>query len=266
MEVLDLFTLETPLLSLQEISERLGMYPSSTYRLLMTLEKVGMLARDRDTDRFRLGPKVLALGGKLLAQYPIRVLADPYLRRLAHDLHETAILVAYDGPEVLYLDTFEGTRAVTLTAHPGGRAPTHCVASGRALLAYQPPREIERVLALDLGPCASGRYRDADELRRELAAIRERGWSYDDGDYFAGVRAAAAPILDPQGRPAAAITVLALASHMSLEELETLGRRVREACDEISRSMGKEALPGPVPDGGLSLGTAVLPESREASE
>src|SRR5262245_49615971 len=72
LQVLDLFSLASPELSLQEISGRLGMAASTTHRLLKTLEESSWLARVDGTELYRLGPRLLTLSGQMLMQYPVR--------------------------------------------------------------------------------------------------------------------------------------------------------------------------------------------------
>src|SRR4051794_8312933 len=59
LQALDLFSLASPELSLQEISGRLGMAASTTHRLLKTLEESSWLARVEGTELYRLGPRLL---------------------------------------------------------------------------------------------------------------------------------------------------------------------------------------------------------------
>lgn len=238
LQVLDLFSLATPELSLQEISSRLGMAPSTTHRLLKTLEESSWLSRIDGTDLYRLGPKVLTLGGQMLVQYPVREVAAPYLRRLAHELHQTVGLATYDNGSSVYLDCVEGPNAINITLRVGGRAPAHCVASGRVLLAHLEPGEFERLAAAGLAPCMPGASINLRGLRRELQLIRDRGYAVDDGDWRPGIRAAAAPVLDGTRRPLVAITTVGFAGDLSMDRVDELGGILRDVAREISHSMG----------------------------
>ncbi|MEA2639840.1 MAG: IclR family transcriptional regulator, regulon repressor [Chloroflexota bacterium] len=238
LQVLDLFSLASPELSLQEISAQLGMAPSTTHRLLKTLEESGWLARVAGTELYRLGPRLLTLGGQMLMQYPVREVAAPHLRRLAHELGQTVGLARYDDGAVVYLDCVEGPGAINLTLRIGGRAPAHCVASGRALLAHMESGELLRIAARGLAPCIPDGRVDEEALILDLQRIRERGYAVDDGDWRPGVRAAAAAVLDSTRRPIVAVTAIGFAGDLTMERVDEIGRIVQGVAAQIARAMG----------------------------
>jgi len=238
LQVLDLFSLATPELALHEISVRLGMAPSTTHRLLKTLEESAWLSRVEGTELYRLGPKLLTLGGQMLMQYPVREVAAPYLRRLAHQLGQTVGLSRYDDGSVVYLDCVEGPDPISLTLRLGGRAPAHCVASGRVLLAHFEPGEFERLVARGLGSCIPGMPVDVEALRCDLTEIRSRGYAVDDGAWRPGIRAAAAAVLDGTRRPIAAVTAVGFAGDLTIARVHESGVIIGRVAQEIARAMG----------------------------
>jgi DNA-binding IclR family transcriptional regulator len=238
LQVLDLFSLTSPELSLQEVSGRLGMAASTTHRLLKTLEESSWLARVEGTELYRLGPRLLTLSGQMLMQYPVREVAAPYLRRLAHELGQTVGLARYDDGSVVYLDCVEGPGAINLTLRLGGRAPAHCVASGRVLLAHFEGGEFDRLAARGLNPCMPGGRVEIEELRHDLEQTRSRGYAVDDGDWRPGIRAAAAAVLDSTRRPIVAVTVVGFTGDLTLEELDRIGHVVHGVAQEIGCALG----------------------------
>lgn len=241
--VLDLFSLHQPELSLTAISTRLGMHPSTAHRLLKTMQDAGLLAQVAGAEAYRLGPKLLTLGGRMLLQHSVREVAAPILRQLTHELGETVGLSRYEDGFVVYLDCVEGPHPVSVTLRPGGRAPAHCVASGRAMLAHMEAGELDRLIARGLETCSPGTIANPDALARELGRIRARGYAVDDGDWRPGVRAAAAAVLDATGRPVASVTTVGFAGDLTMPRMHILGARVRSAAQEISRLLGHPADP-----------------------
>ena len=57
LHILEAFTEQAPSLSLTEISSKVGLDKSTVFRFVYTLEKLGYLARDPDTQRYRPGLK-----------------------------------------------------------------------------------------------------------------------------------------------------------------------------------------------------------------
>ncbi len=238
MEILKLFSLAEPSLSLQVISDRLDLSPATAHRVIQTLEEEDLLSRIDGTETYRLGPLLPMLATRAMAHYPIRRIAMPYLRRLAYDYEHTMVLMRLEDGNVVYLDSVEGTRPLLLTLRPGSRIPAHCVAPGRASLARLDAKEIERYIARGLEPCTSKTIVEPKALAQDLAAIRKRGYALDDGDWVEGMRATAAAIINPDGYPIGCITALAFASDLSVSRANQIGRALAEACARISEELG----------------------------
>lgn len=238
MHVLDLFSLAAPELSLTDISRQLGMHLPTAHRLVKTLEDAGLLIQAEQSDLYRLGPKLLTLGARMLDQHPVREVAGPYLRRLADELGQTVALSHYDDGEVVYLDCVQGTAPISIVCQPGARVPAHCVASGRVHLAHLDADNLDRLLARGLAPCRPELTIDAAALKAELAAVRERGYSIDDGTFRPGTLAAAAPMLDALGRPVGAIAVILFERDATMEEMHQLGRKLAALTRKISSTLG----------------------------
>lgn len=238
VQILKLFSLAEPALSLQDISDRLDVPPPTAHRVIQTLEEEDLLSRIEGTDSYRLGPLLPMLATRAMAHYPIRRIAGPYLRRLAYDYEHTMVLMRYEDGQVVYLDSVEGTRPLILMLRPGSRIPAHCVAPGRASLALLDQREIDRYLSRDLEPCTARSIVDPKALLRELAAIRKRGYAVDDGDWVEGMRACSAAIINADGYPIATMTALAFASDLSLPRANEIGRALHDAALRVSAELG----------------------------
>jgi DNA-binding IclR family transcriptional regulator len=238
VEILKLFSLAEPTLSLQDISDRLQLSPATAHRVIQTLEEEDLLTRVAGTETYRLGPLLPMLATRAMAHYPIRRIAGPYLRRLAYDYEHTMVLMRYEDGNVVYLDSVEGTRPLILMLRPGSRIPAHCVAPGRASLARLEAKEIERYIARGLEPCTSKTIIEPKALQQELALIRKRGYAIDDGDWVEGMRASAAAIINPDGYPIGCITALAFASDLSINRAHEIGRALQEAAASVSEELG----------------------------
>ena len=82
---------------------------------------------------------------------------------------------------------------------------------------------------------------DRAALEAELAAIRARGWAVDDGERTEGMRCIAAPIFNEFREAIAGVSVSGPTVRMERTGGETLGARVREAADRITRAIGGTA-------------------------
>jgi DNA-binding IclR family transcriptional regulator len=235
MGVLGMFGPRTPTLSMSEIAERLGMYPSTAHRLLHTLEDGGFLMRDKDSSRYALGPRLLELATQAMTDMDVRRIAEPHLRELLHEFGEAVSLGYYDNGDVVYLESLPGLHSINIATRVGARHPAHCVASGRAMLAHMPD-EAERLAAGGLSSCGA-RSVTADDFKRDLATIRRRGYALDNATFMEGVRATASVILDHENRPISAVTVVAPSSRFPQSLMTRAGKRVQETAEAISAEL-----------------------------
>jgi DNA-binding IclR family transcriptional regulator len=223
----------------QELADIVGVHKTNVYHYLKVLEAARYVRRD-EQGRFHLGYRVLELGGQLLQRMPLREMAHAHLLRLSHRTSKTIHLGVLEGTELLYLDKIEGPNTLPMRSRVGTRAPVHCTASGKALLAHLPLEEQQRILShLTLERRTPSTIVDRDQLAEELRVSVERGYAVDHGENEEHVCCFAAPIFDQSGRAVAAISLTGLSSEwVEPEEHKRLRRLVLETAAEISRERG----------------------------
>jgi len=237
LELLKTFRGEQSELSLAEISRRLSLNRSTTFRLLVTLQAHGYLEQDRETRKYRLGVTCLELGSVFLNQSDIRKEAFPILGDLRDDCKETVHLARLAGSEVVYLEKLEGLLPIGIMgSRVGGRAPAHCTGLGKAMLAYIPETEIRQLYAKSgLRRFAPNTITDLTELLSELATIKERGYGIDNEEHEPDVRCVAVPIWNYRQKVVGAISVSGPAGRIDRAIVERgLVARVKEAGQAIS--------------------------------
>lgn len=134
-------------LSLTRLAEALGLSKSTVLRLTAPLVEARLLDRDRKSGAYRLGHGALRLGQSYLATLDLRTVAAEESHRLMTEVRETVHLVVYDPPDVVYIDKVENETNVRMASRIGSRAPVYCTAVGKAILAWQPEEDVERVVA-----------------------------------------------------------------------------------------------------------------------
>jgi DNA-binding IclR family transcriptional regulator len=116
--------------------------------------------------------------------------------------------------------------------------PVHGGASGRALLAFLPESEREAVLAGPLEPVTPNTVTDPDALRRELAEVRERGYSLTRGERVLGAVGIAAPVLAGDGRLLGVIGIGVPEQRFRASDEARLAKRVIAAAAAVARAAG----------------------------
>lgn len=239
ISILKSFSLETPERSVGELSLELGLHKSTVSRLIRTLERGGLLSRDPDTKRYRLGLDLIGLAAQVISHMDVRDRARPALRQLAHDCQETVNLVVLDAGQVINLEQFvPPDRQVKNIGRVGRRLWPHCTAAGKVLLAHLAPAELDMVLLGELVSFTPHTITSPALLREELVRVRNQGYALAREELEEGLNALASPIYDHSGQVVAAASVSGPAYRMTPERLPLLAGRLVEVTRQISAWLG----------------------------
>ncbi|HEY6308554.1 MAG TPA: IclR family transcriptional regulator [Candidatus Angelobacter sp.] len=239
LAVLETLSADGPDLSLGDISERLGLHKSTAHRLIMVLERHKLIERNSASGRYRLGLKLFELGTKAVSKLDLRERARPFLERLVLETSETVHLCILDDSEVVYLDKVEPTRSVRMATSVGRRNPAHCTAVGKAMMAYLSDAQVEAIVRKQgLKAMTANTITSFVELRKELSAIRERGYAIDNEEIEEGVRCVGCVVRNFSGEPLAAISISAPAFRLTKEKVQSLSRPVVGVAEALSRELG----------------------------
>src|SRR5512139_4095791 len=178
-----------------ELSKQVGFHVSTAHRLLSTLIAQGYARQNPETGRYGLGAKAFHLAESYLGQMDLRRIVRPLLERLSHETGETANVVILDGHEAFYLDKVESPQSLRIFSRIGRRAPLHCTAAGKVLLAGRSWSEVQRML----GPHTLERFtprtiRSTEVLQRELDVARADGFAVDHEECEEGATCIAVPV------------------------------------------------------------------------
>lgn len=225
-------------LTLTEISRRVNMHRSTVFRFLATLHARGYVTRDATTGAYRLGSQVLTLAATWLNELDIRQVARPMLRQLCDSSRELVHLTILDQGDVVTVDRIEGLQPVSLQTGIGNRRPAHCTAAGKAMLAFLPAAEADRIVTSGLAAATPGTITSPDLLRRQFTDIRRLGYAIDFEEHFEGVCCVAAPVFGFDQRVVASISIAGPAHRMPHERIQQLGEEVCSAAAMVSRQLG----------------------------
>jgi len=226
-------------MSMSEISEKLGFYPSTVHRILDTLKYGGYVEQNSTTQKYQLGLKLLELGMGKLHQIDLVKEAKPFLRDLAKKCNETVHLGIFEDTNVLYLAKEESSQTIRMISYVGRRAPLHCTALGKVLLAFLPSTERNDILArIELSKLTDKTIIDKKQLEIELNKIEQKGMGWDREENEKDVRCIAAPIRDYQGRVIAAVSVSSPAYRVNKENQDHLQEELITTCQKISSRLG----------------------------
>jgi DNA-binding IclR family transcriptional regulator len=224
-------------LTLAECTSILGYSKATTHRILRTLARHGFLRTD-DRNVYTLGVTNLRLGMDFLEQLDLRREALPLLRELAEKTAETVHLSVLHGADVVYIDKVESQHAVRMVSRIGHTMPAFSTGVGKAILAFLPNEELQALLPDRIPRRTANTITSRTKLLRNLAGVRERGYSIDDIENEESIRCVGAPVFDHTGAVCAAISVAGPATRVTQQRVAELGTLAREAALEISARIG----------------------------
>lgn len=239
LDVFDLFTLEQPVVTVADISRRLGIHKSTASRIAATLAAAGFLRPAITGTGYQLGGKMTRLGSIAAAETSLTTVSLPVLRALVDDLGETCHLGVLEGNEAVTVALVDGSHAVRLHSFVGKRSLAHCTAMGKVLLAALPQARLDELFETErLMTVTSRSVASRTELYEQLENVRRRGYAVDDEELEIGLRCIAAPVRGNDGHVVASLTVAGAAPRIPINLIDRYAEDVIEKAEAISRALG----------------------------
>lgn len=238
IHLLKSFNDETPEWHINELAEATQLNRSTAYRLLSTLEQENLLSRNPESNAYRLGPAMIALGGTALRQNDLRHLARPALKKLAEVTGETTTLEILSEGQVLVLDEVSSGYLLGTNRFVGLRLPIHATSTGKAMLAWLPTDEQKAILHQPLKAHTSHTITQTEALQANLDKIRQQGYALSLQEIEAGFVAIGAALRNVDGYPVAAISVDGPSLRLGEDRLPEIGRLVQHTAERISAQLG----------------------------
>jgi DNA-binding IclR family transcriptional regulator len=236
--LIDVLASREEAISLKEISEKTGLHPSTTHRILNDLT-LGRYVDRPEAGSYRLGMRLLELGNLVKARLSVRDAAMTPMRELHKLIQQPVNLSMRQGDEIVYVERAYSERSgMQVVRAIGGRAPLHLTSVGKLFLSIDDPLKV-RSYATRTG--LSGQTRNSitqlPVLERELSKVRQYGIARDNEELELGVRCIAAGIYDDQGKLLAGLSISAPADRLDEGWLQKL----QATANEISHALGHKA-------------------------
>lgn len=226
--------------SVSEMSRRLGIPKSSTHLILTTLERRGFLQKNTQTGRYCFGLQLVSLSRSALENLDLREEAKPFLQSLMQRTGLTVHLAVLERNEAVIIEKVEAPGLLKLATWIGRRLDVNCTGVGKALIAFLPEDEFDRLVRAK----SFARHNDRTiisigAMKRELARVRQLGFAFDDEEDEIGLRCVGAPIFDATQKTVAAVSVAGTTHQIPVERVSALASIVKQAAEETSARLGR---------------------------
>jgi IclR family KDG regulon transcriptional repressor len=214
--------------------------PSTTARrLLLTLISHRFVTQDEETRLYSRGPRLFESAYRIMGNLDLRTQAGPTLDRLNRETGLTVHLAILAEGEVVYIDKREANEPVRMYSAVGKRAPVHCTALGKALIAYLHEEELRKIVkAKGLARYTENTITTWKRLREHLTRVRERGFSQDRAEQQDRIYCIGAAIRDDSGKVVGSISLTGAVYSHEISQLERLAPVLMQAAEEISGRLG----------------------------
>jgi len=218
--------------------DELGIPKSTAYLLLGELRRQRFLSLDSQ-DNYCLWTRLVELAGHAVSRMDLREMARPRLTQLMDESGLLCHLGIIDNGSAYYILKIESPATISVRSHEGKSLSLSRSGIGKCLLAWQPDRVQETIIAsLDWERVTPTTLTSAEQMRDELARIRARGWSFDNGEDYPDVRCVAAPVFNANNDLTAAISVVGTRLQINEDNRDYLAGKAIACAKDISRLLG----------------------------
>lgn len=212
-------------LGVSEIARRIGTAKSTAARLVLTLQRAGLVEQDPDTRQYLLGLRLADWGQLTAHRHDLGAAARTVLCDLASETGLTAAIVVPTRRGVLHLERAEAAGTTAFWSHHGKAFPK-TGAGGIVMMAARAGRPRSRARS------------DADETEVRVRRAQESGYAVEWGHVISGTASVAVPIRR-LGETQAAIAFIGdsrtLRSQTAVADLVALAVRSARLVEAASR-------------------------------
>jgi DNA-binding IclR family transcriptional regulator len=222
-------------MSLKEISQKTGLHPSTTHRILNDLT-LGRYVDRPEAGSYRLGMRLLELGNAVKSRLDVRDAALTPMRELHKLIQQPVNLSMRQGDEIVYIERAYSERSgMQVVRAIGGRAPLHLTSVGKLFLAVDDTTKVRAYAArTGLAGHTKTSLTDITALERELSRVRQYSTARDNEELEIGVRCMAAGVYDDQSKLVAGLSISAPADRLD----EAWLAKLQSTAAEISTALG----------------------------
>ena len=248
LRILAEFSAREPVLGAPELSRRIGIPRTTTFRLLQTLESLGFLERVNGDRNFRLGVAVLRLGFEYVNSLELTDLGTPVLERLRDATGLSTHLLIRDQRDVVFVAKAQSHEPLfsSVKVHVGTRLPAHATVHGHVLMGDLSLAALKALYPEDqLEKYTERTPATVDELFERVQECVALGYGLSEASFERGISVVTAPVRDHSGGIVAAVAATVPRSDIGADdEKSRLVETICGAAVELSMRLNYRPSPG----------------------
>lgn len=229
-------------MGISEISEQMGIYKSTVFRTLKTLENRGFVTQNHENKTYWLGMKLYVLGMLVAEKMHIRDVVAPFTKELFDCFNEvvnvSVLEVAdHDFHRCIIVQKEHDAGQILVASQPLGSSNLcYCSAVGKCLLAFTRGLDLSIYTTKPMQNFTDRTIINGQDFLKELEKVKEDGYALDQEERERGLTCIGAPIFGRDGNAIAAISISGPTSRIYENGLEQRVRKVQEIAQNISNA------------------------------
>jgi IclR family transcriptional regulator, KDG regulon repressor len=241
-QIIELLATQDSTMSISDIRSTLHLPLSSTANIMYTLTDLGYMERDESDSSYRLSVKLLGIA--VQAQNRLDLVSQGYglLKDVVRETGLTGHLSVLRDGQSMYIARVSSNSLVQINSYVGQRWPAYTSAAGKALLAFLPEAQLQRLLKqMVYQKRTPYTLASRSALLKQLRTFRHLGYTWERSEGEVGLGCVAAPIVGPGNELLAAISLTGTIHQISQKKVPILGGVVKKYAEQISRRLGAGA-------------------------
>lgn len=224
-------------ITVTEIAQAVGMTRPTAFRLLLSLEQTGFVARV--DNRYMLGWQMARLGRVADPYSGVVTRIQPVLNEYAAKLNETLTFVMVTGPDS-YDVVAEASASRFLNAshlYVGESFPLHASASGKLILAELDDEEVVAALPKRLESFTKKTITRRDAFLDEVRRVREQGYAILDDELEEGLFVIGCGVRDSAGQLIGVLTLNGPTQRVKTDNILPTVEKVKLAAKKVEEAL-----------------------------
>lgn len=234
IDILFAFNKEELYLTAEEIAKKVGLPRVSVYRYLNTLVDRGLLEKDDDSLKFRLGYKLLYFQSLIHYNDVLEKVALPVMTQISKNIKETIHLTIFKNGQGTIIESIESSASVRVAPPLGTPLPVNGGSTLEAIIAFLPANEIDELCNQEFIEFTKNTIMTKPALINKLEKVRQDGYAYSYEEVHDGAWGVAAPIFNRNGRPIASLGISGPIFRLSDSLKELAIEHVLKSSNEIT--------------------------------
>lgn len=234
LDVLAMFTKETPLWGLRDLSKEMGVNHTVLYRILRTFEERKIIVQDESSKKYQLGSGLASVLAAYKDQNKMSDLVYPVMKELSNTTRESVFLTWLIDDAGVTVEIAEGPSNIRFAVSKGTVTPLHAGASSKSIFAFLSEEDKNRILKKNLEQLTSKTVTSKKSLMKELDKIQRDKWAYTFGEFSDDVFGLSTPVFDHLGNVIASLTIAGPVYRINEERKDIMLKQLQEATAQIT--------------------------------